>query len=42
MRFAKFIPAIAALATSAVFAQQIVLFENDNYNGRRFAVTNSV
>jgi len=42
MRFAKFIPAIAALATSAVFAQQIVLFENDNYNGRRFAVTSSV
>jgi hypothetical protein len=42
MRCARLIPAIAAFMTSAVFAQQITLFENDNFNGRRFTATDSV
>jgi hypothetical protein len=42
MRFASVLPMIAAIGASTAFAQQITLYENENFNGRRFAAEQSV
>jgi len=42
MRFARILPLIAAIGASTAFAQQITLYEYDNFNGRRFVADQSI
>jgi hypothetical protein len=42
MRFVQFVPSICMLLAAAAFAQEITLFEHDNYAGRKFAADTSV
>src|SRR5512147_291793 len=42
MRYLRLFPLLAAIAASAASAQQIALFEHDNFNGRTFSANHAV